>query len=425
MRILIGEVKNHIDTEVEISGWTQNLRTMSTVLFIELRDVSGTVQGVLLKKGNEELFETLKALPRESVLSMTGQAVKSQAKIGYEVQIKHLDILNRAETPLPLGVVDKIESDIETRLENRFLDLRRPEKLSIFKIQSTISNSIRNFFVNSGFIEIHSPKIVAAATEGGTELFPVKYFEKNAYLSQSPQLYKEMMMSAGFDKVFEVAPAFRAEEHNTPRHINEFTSIDMEMSFVSDEGVMDVLENVVKTAYKAVADTNERELEILGVPKPNLDYRFRRITYSEYVQMANQKGIALNDGEDLSTQVLKTVGGGIKEFYFITRWPRELKPFYVQPYDEKYSRGFDLQFGELEITSGAQRVHSPEVLINNLKRKGLNPDSFSFYVNTFKYGMPPHAGWAIGLERLTMVLLDIANIRETTLFPRDRTRVTP
>ena len=425
MRILIGEVKNHIDTEVEISGWTQNIRTMSTVLFIELRDVSGTVQGVLLKKGNEELFETLKALPRESVLSMTGQAVKSQAKIGYEVQIKHLDILNRAETPLPLGVVDKIESDIETRLENRFLDLRRPEKLSIFKIQSTISNSIRNFFVNSGFIEIHSPKIVAAATEGGTELFPVKYFEKNAYLSQSPQLYKEMMMSAGFDKVFEVAPAFRAEEHNTPRHINEFTSIDMEMSFVSDEGVMDVLENVVKTAYKAVADTNERELEILGVPKPNLDYRFRRITYSEYVQMANQKGIALNDGEDLSTQVLKTVGGGIKEFYFITRWPRELKPFYVQPYDEKYSRGFDLQFGELEITSGAQRVHSPEVLINNLKCKGLNPDSFSFYVNTFKYGMPPHAGWAIGLERLTMVLLDIANIRETTLFPRDRTRVTP
>ena len=425
MRILIGEVKNHIDTEVEISGWTQNIRTMSTVLFIELRDVSGTVQGVLLKKGNEELFETLKALPRESVLSITGQAVKSQAKIGYEVQIKHLDILNRAETPLPLGVVDKIESDIETRLENRFLDLRRPEKLSIFKIQSTISNSIRNFFVNSGFIEIHSPKIVAAATEGGTELFPVKYFEKSAYLSQSPQLYKEMMMSAGFDKVFEVAPAFRAEEHNTPRHINEFTSIDMEMSFVSDEGVMDVLENVVKTAYKAVSDTNERELEILGVPKPNLDYRFRRITYSEYVQMANQKGIALNDGEDLSTQVLKTVGGGIKEFYFITRWPRELKPFYVQPYDEKYSRGFDLQFGELEITSGAQRVHSPEVLINNLKRKGLNPDSFSFYVNTFKYGMPPHAGWAIGLERLTMVLLDIANIRETTLFPRDRTRVTP
>ena len=425
MRILIGEVKDHLDAQVEISGWAQNIRIMSSVLFIEMRDVSGTVQGVLLKKGNEDLFNELKTIPRETIMSITGQAVKSQAKIGYEIQVSQLKILNKSETPLPLGVIDRIESDIETRLENRFMDLRRPEILSIFKIQSTISNSIRNYFLQKGFIEIHSPKIVAAATEGGTELFPVKYFERNAYLSQSPQLYKEIMMSAGFDKVFEVAPAFRAEEHNTPRHINEFTSIDMEMSFVNDEDVMDVLESIVKTAYQSVSETNGKELEILGVNKPNLNYKFRRITYSEYVKMANEKGIELKDGEDLSTPVLKTVGGAINEFYFITRWPRELKPFYVQPYDEKYSRGFDLQFGELEITSGAQRVHSPEVLINNLKSKGLNPDSFSFYVNAFRYGMPPHAGWAIGLERLTMVLLNISNIRETTLFPRDRTRVTP
>ncbi|MCL5408147.1 MAG: aspartate--tRNA(Asn) ligase [Candidatus Thermoplasmatota archaeon] len=424
MRILIGKVKDHMDSEVEISGWAQNIRVMSSVLFIELRDVSGTVQGVLLRKGNEELFNDLKTIPRETVMSIKGLAVKSQAKIGYEVQINHLDILNKAETPLPLGVVDRIDSDIETRLENRFLDLRRPEILSIFKIQSTISNAIRNYFVQKGFIEIHSPKIVAAATEGGTELFPVKYFERNAYLSQSPQLYKEIMMSAGFDKVFEVAPAFRAEEHNTPRHINEFTSLDMEMSFVDDNDVMDVLEEVIKTAFRSVADSNQRELEILGVSNPTIDYKFRRITYSEYVKMANEKGIDLKDGEDLSTLVLKTVGGGMNEFYFITRWPRALKPFYVQPHDEQYSRGFDLQFGELEITSGAQRVHSPEVLVNNLKAKGLNPESFAFYVNAFRYGMPPHAGWAIGLERLTMVLLNISNIRETTLFPRDRTRVT-
>lgn len=425
MRILIREVKNHLDSEVEVSGWAQNIRIMSSVLFIELRDVSGTVQGVLLKKRNEELFDNLKTIPRETVMSMKGQAVKSQAKIGYEVQINNLEILNKSETPLPLGVVDRIDSDIETRLENRYLDLRRPEKLSIFKVQSTISNSIRDYFVQQGFIEIHSPKIVAAATEGGTELFPVKYFERNAYLSQSPQLYKEIMMSAGFDRVFEVAPAFRAEEHNTPRHINEFTSIDMEMSFVNDDDVMDVLENVIKVAGQSIAESNERELEILGVSKPSLDYKFKRISYSEFVKMANQRGIELKDGEDLSTPVLKTVGGGINEFYFITRWPRELKPFYVQPFDEEYSRGFDLQFGELEITSGAQRVHSPEVLVNNLKNKGLNPESFSFYVNAFRYGMPPHAGWAIGLERLTMVLLNISNIRETTLFPRDRTRVTP
>ncbi len=425
MRVLIGEVKDHLDSDIEISGWAQNIRVMSSVLFVELRDVSGIVQGVLLKKGNEELFDNLRGLPRESVMTIRGKAVKSQAKIGYEVQINELEILNRAEAPLPLGVVDKIESDIETRLENRFLDLRKPEILSIFKVQSTISNSIRDYFVQKGFIEIHSPKIVAAATEGGTELFPVKYFERNAYLSQSPQLYKEMMMSAGFDKVFEIAPAFRAEEHNTPRHINEFTSIDMEMSFTNDDAVMDVLEDIIKTAYRSVAQSNGRELELLRVERPSLNYKFKRITYSEFVGMANEKGIELKDGEDLSTPVLKSVGGEINEFYFITRWPRELKPFYVQPYDEKYSRGFDLQYGELEITSGAQRVHSPEVLINNLKSKGLKPESFSFYVNAFRYGMPPHAGWAIGLERLTMVLLNIPNIRETTLFPRDRTRVTP
>ncbi|MEM0133749.1 MAG: aspartate--tRNA(Asn) ligase [Thermoplasmatales archaeon] len=425
MRILISEVKDHIDSEVEISGWAQNIRIMSSVLFVELRDVSGTVQGVLLKKGNEELFNALKNVPRESIISMSGLAVKSQAKIGYEVQIKHLEVVNRAETPLPLGVVDKIDSDIETRLENRFLDLRRPEILSIFKVQSTIANAIRNYFVQMGFIEIHTPKIVAAATEGGTELFPVKYFEKDAYLSQSPQLYKEIMMAAGFDKVFEVAPAFRAEEHNTPRHINEFTSIDMEMSFTNDDDVMNVLENVIKAASKSVVDSNEKELEILGVNKPAYSYRFKRITYSDYVKMANQKGFELKDGDDLSTPVLKAVGGEIKEFYFITRWPRELKPFYVQPFDETYSRGFDLQFGEMEITSGAQRVHSPEILVSNLKSKGLNPDSFNFYVNAFRYGMPPHAGWAIGLERLTMVMLNITNIREATLFPRDRTRITP
>lgn len=425
MRIPIGEVKDQLDSVVEISGWAQNTRVMSSVLFIEMRDVSGTVQGVLLKKGNEDLFESLRTLPRETVLWLRGKAVKSQAKVGYEIQIERLEILNRAETPLPLGVVDRIDSDIDTRLENRFLDLRRPEILSIFKIQSTIGNSIRDYFVRKGFIEVHTPKIVAAATEGGAELFPVKYFEKNVYLSQSPQLYKEIMMSAGFDRVFEFGPAFRAEEHNTPRHINEFTSIDMEMSFVDDGDVMDVLESVVKVAAESVSESNKKELEILGLTVPPTDYKFKRITYSEYVRMANQKGIELRDGEDLSTQVLKTVGGTINEFYFITRWPRELRAFYTQPFDEKYSRGFDLQFGELEITSGAQRTHSPEVLISNLKSKGLNPEAFSFYVNAFRYGMPPHGGWAIGLERLTMVLLNISNIRETTLFPRDRTRVTP
>ncbi|MGC8645461.1 MAG: aspartate--tRNA(Asn) ligase [Thermoplasmata archaeon] len=425
MRTLLGDVKNRIGEKVLVYGWAQNIRVVGSIIFMELRDVSGVVQVVLLKKGKESLFNEIKTLPRESVVSVQGTVVTSQAKAGFEIQAEVVEILNRSEAPLPLGVVDKVESDIETRLENRFLDLRRPEVLSIFKIQSTISNAIRDYLVDKGFIEIHTPKIVASATEGGTELFPVRYFERNAYLSQSPQLYKEIMMSAGFDKVFEVAPAFRAEEHNTPRHINEFTSVDIEMSFTDDDGVMDVLEEVIKVARKSVLEKNARELEITGVELPEADYKFKRITYSQFIRMAMEKGMEVKEGEDLSTPVLKAVGGGIKEFYFITRWPRALKPFYVQPYDENYSRGFDLQYGELEITSGAQRVHSPEILIENIKSKGLNPESFSFYVDAFRYGMPPHGGWAIGLERLTMVFLNLQNIREATLFPRDRTRVTP
>ncbi|MEM0312100.1 MAG: aspartate--tRNA(Asn) ligase [Thermoplasmatales archaeon] len=425
MRTLIQDVGGKIGESVQIYGWAQNIRILGSIIFIEVRDVSGKVQCVLLKKGKESLFNEIKTLQRESVVSVKGVVVKSEAKAGFEVQVENIEVLNRSEAPLPLGVVDKIESDIETRLENRFLDLRRPEILSIFKIQSTISNAIRNYLVSKGFIEIHTPKIVAAATEGGTDLFPVKYFEKNAYLSQSPQLYKEIMMSAGFDRVFEIAPAFRAEEHNTPRHVNEFTSIDIEMSFVDDEIAMDVLEDVIKTSRKSVIETNMRELDILNVNIPDTDYKFRRIPYSQYIKMAQDAGFNIKEGEDLSTPVLKAVGSRIREFYFITRWPRALKPFYVEPYDDQYSRGFDLQFGELEITSGAQRVHSPSVLVDNLKSKSLNPDSFRFYVDAFRYGMPPHAGWAIGLERLTMVFLNLQNIREATLFPRDRTRVTP
>jgi aspartyl-tRNA synthetase len=425
MRTFVKDVSKHLDNDVEVSGWVQNIRTVGSIIFLEIRDVSGVVQVVVAKKGNEQTFEHLKSLPRESVVTARGKAVSSQARSGFEIQAKEIEILNRSQSPLPLGVIDPVESDIETRLENRFLDLRKQKVLSIFKIQSTISNSIREYFLRKGFIEIHSPKIVAAATEGGTELFPVKYFERNAFLSQSPQLYKEIMMSAGFDRVFEIAPAFRAEEHNTPRHLNEFTSIDIEMSFTDDDGVMKVLEETIKTAVHSVLEENKNELDIIGIKPMNIDYEFRKISYSDYIKLAQEKGIPAREGEDLSTQILKAVGSDMKQFYFITRWPRAIKPFYVQPFDDTYSRGFDLQFGEIEITSGAQRVHSPEVLVENLKNKGLNPDSFEFYVKAFRYGMPPHAGWAIGLERLTMVLLNLPNIREATLFPRDRTRVSP
>jgi aspartyl-tRNA synthetase len=326
-----------------------------------------------------------------------------------------------------MGIIDKVSVDIETRLNNRFIDLRKPEVFSLFRIESSISKGIRETLENEGFIEIHTPKIIATATEGGTNLFKVKYFENDAYLVQSPQLYKQIMMAAGFERVFEIAPAFRAEEHNTNRHLNEFVSIDIEMSFSTDDDAMNMLEKVIYNAIEKIKKDNVRELKILNV-EINLPERpFPRVKYDELLDYVNSKGIEMKFGEDFSSEALTLIGEKYKGFFFITRWPMEARAFYVMPCedDPRYGRAFDLQFGEREITSGAQRNHIYSSLKENIIKKGLNPEDFKFYLDAFRYGMPPHAGWAIGLERFTMILTNSKNIREVTLFPRDRRRIIP
>lgn len=265
---------------------------------------------------------------------------------------------------------------------------------------------------------------MATATEGGTELFPVKYFEKDAYLNQSPQLYKQMLMAAGLDRVFEVAPAFRAEEHNTTRHLNEFISIDIEMSFADEEDAMQMLEKSVVNAIDKVVKNNQEDMELLGIGWEVPRLPFKRITYDTALEIVRDKGINMEWGEDFSTEALKALGSEYKEFYFITKWPMKIKPFYVLP-DGKYSHAFDLMYGEKEITSGAQRNHIYESLVEIMREKGLNPDSFGYYLSAFRYGMPPHAGWGLGLERLTMIITKAKNIRECVIFPRDRTRLVP
>ncbi|MEM3068257.1 MAG: aspartate--tRNA(Asn) ligase, partial [Thermoplasmata archaeon] len=326
-----------------------------------------------------------------------------------------------------MGVIDRVSTDIETRLNSRFIDLRRPEVFSLFRIEASLSKSIRNTLENEGFIEIHTPKIIATATEGGTNLFKVKYFENDAYLVQSPQLYKQMMMAAGFDRVYEIAPAFRAEEHNTNRHLNEFVSIDIEMSFSDDNDAMNMLELVIYNAIDFIRKNNRKDLETINVNVELPERPFPRYTYDELLDYVNSKGINMKFGDDFSAEALSIIGEKYRNFYFITKWPMETRAFYVKPFDDdpKYGRAFDLQFGEREITSGAQRNHIYESLRNNIIKKGLDPQDFKFYLDSFKYGMPPHAGWAIGLERLTMILTNSKNIREVTLFPRDRRRIIP
>lgn len=419
-------IKPEMDgAQVTVAGWVHEIRDLGGLVFIILRDREGFLQITLPKKVvDAEMFKKAKKISRESVIKIDGIVKKEEkAPNGFEIIPRTLEILNESQTPLPLEVTEKVPADLDTRLDNRFMDLRRPKVLAIFKIKSQVVRSIRDFLYKEGFIEVQTPKIVSTATEGGTELFPISYFEREAFLNQSPQLYKQILMSAGFERVFEIGPIFRAEEHNTTRHLNEATSVDIEMSFTDHEGVMQLLENLVVKVYEDVATICERELKVLEHKIEVPEIPFERVTYTEAIELL---GNTIPWGEDLDLQALKTLASKIEGLYFIVDWPTKIKPFYVMAYeDEKISKSFDLMHGYIELASGAQREHKFEKLSENIKAKGLSFDSFEFYLRAFKFGIPPHAGWGLGLERLVMAILGLNNIREAMLFPRDRTRVTP
>ncbi len=415
--------------EVRVMGWTHEIRDLGGIIFVLLRDRDGLIQVTApSKKIESEIFEELRKLKKESVISVKGKIQESnKAPNGVELLPVEITILNESKQPLPLDPTEKVKAEIDTRLDSRFLDLRKPGVNGIFKIKSVILNSARNFFIENDFIEINTPKLVASATEGGTELFPITYFEREAFLGQSPQLYKQMMMSAGFDKVFEIAQIFRAEEHDTLRHLNEAISIDMEASFLNQHDVMEYLEKMIIKISVDVKEKCGSELDALEHDLKIPTETFPKVDYADLVDMVNSKGVNMRYGEDLSRAAEKAMGELMDGFYFITGWPQEIKPFYVLPEDEhpEISQAFDLMYKDLEISSGATRVHQYDLLVKQIKDKGLNPESFETYLAAFEYGMPPHAGWGVGADRLTMVLTGVQNIRETVLFPRDRRRLTP
>ena len=429
MRIPIADVTPETEQAVVI-GWINEVRDLGGLAFYILRDRTGFLQVTIVKKkAPEAVIAAAKEASRESVVRVTG-TVKATEKApgGRELIPETFEIISRAESPLPLDVSEKVPAEIDTRLDNRYLDARRPRVAAIFRIRSVVTHAINTLFHEEGFTNITTSKIVAAATEGGTELFPLAYFEKEAFLNQSPQLYKQMMMAAGFEKVFEIAPIFRAEEHNTTRHLNEATSIDVEISFADHTDVMDLLERVIVRAYTAVAESCAPELEALGIDFSVPNTPFPRITYAEAIDIA---ALSIDEeigyGDDLSTAAERAIGEEMGEHYFITDWPTEIKPYYAMPYEDDPSicKAFDLMHPRMELSSGAQRIHEHDLLTTQIAAKGLSPDSFSFYLQPFRYGMPPHAGWGLGMERLIMTMLDLPNIREAVLFPRDRHRVTP
>jgi len=422
--------KKEYNTTVEVSGWIEDIRNLGSIAFIILRDKKGTLQLTIIKNKNPELFEKITSLSRESVVYVKGQCVENdKVRNNYEILPEYFEILSVAKTPLPLGIVDKVEADFDTRLDNRFIDLRKWKNNAIFTIRNAVLVSIHKYLQSQGFIEIHTPKITASSSEGGTDVFKLKYFEKDAFLVQSPQLYKQTLMASGFDRVYEIAWYFRAEQHNTRRHLNESTAVDLEMAFINnEEEVMHVLENLVYSMWKSASEC-ENELNSLEkeITIPKLP--FKRITYDNVITSLQEKKSSIEWGQDLGTDDERLLGEIMKEkgidFYFITKYPLESKPFYTMPEGDKYSRGFDLACKGVEIASGSQRIHILSLLKVRMEACGLNIKDFKSYLDAFSYGMPPHGGFGFGIERFLMELLDINNIRECILFPRDRTRLTP
>ena len=423
-RIFIGDIFNKKHKHVEIAGWVNNTRDLSKVKFLLLRDNSGLIQVTGIKgKTSESIFKDMEKIPRESVVYIKGIVKDSkQAPGGKEINPDEIITLNLSEE-LPIDVSDFSKTELPKRLDYRFLDLHRKKIQAIFKIQSEIANSFREFFYNKGFIEVFLPSIISSSSEGGTELFNVKYFEKNAYLAQSPQLYKQMVATSPLEKVFTITPVWRGEKHNTIRHLNESRQMDIEIAFVGQEECMKYLEETIKYIVKEVIEKCKEELKTLDV---NLKIpKMKYLSYEETVKL-----LKINYGDDFSPEDEKKLDKLFSDtLVFVHSWPADIKPFYIMPKNQeenaKLSEGFDAIYRGVEISSGGQRIHLPELLKKKLKNKGLNLKNFKNYIDSFKFGAPKHSGWSIGLERLTMLICNLPNIREACLFPRDRDRLSP
>lgn len=427
----IGE--DDFDAEVAVAGWVEDTRNLGGIAFLLLRQRDGTLQVTVRKRDDERLFGELSALPRESVVAVRG-TVRGNPEVrhGWEVVPRAYVLLSQADKPLPLGVVDKVGAEMDTRLDNRFLDLRKPEARAVFHVKDRATAGLREAMEGAGFVEVSTPKVISAGAEGGATLFPVDYFGERAYLAQSPQLYKQILMATGLDRVYEIAPAFRAEPSDTVRHITEFLSFDGEMAFIrSQEDVLRVLEAATVRALRRLQETAAAELDTLGVDLPVPKTPVPRVTYQEAREKLHEEGVEVPEGEDLDTGAEKALGRIMAqeghELYYVVEYPSAIKPFYIMAKDDEpaFSHSFDLDYRGDEMASGGQREHRHEVLVDRMREKGLDPADFAFYVDAFRFGMPPHGGWGFGVDRFVWKLAGLGNVREAILFPHDRRRLVP
>ncbi|KPL79175.1 aspartyl-tRNA synthetase [Ornatilinea apprima] len=437
-RTLIGDLRQAIGQKVKISGWLQVLRDQKKMQFLVVRDRTGAVQVVFEKKADPELAEVISTLGSESAITLTGMVVDNPiVKLGgLELVLETLDVVNKAEAPLPFEPFNDTLPSVDFRMDWRYLDLRRQQSLLTFKVQTTAEMAMRDYWMKQGFIEMHSPKIMGTPSESGAELFELAYFDRKAYLAQSPQFFKQMAMAAGFEKVFEIGPVFRADPSFTSRHMTEFTGVDVEISWVdSHEDVMAFQERWLQYVYQQVKDAHGEEIkEVFGFDFEVPSVPFPRVTMAEAIEILRSVGYELPAERkgDIDPGGERALGDYIKQkynhdFVFVTDWPISVRPFYHMRHPENpgLTRSYDLIAKGLEITTGAQREHRFEVLRTQAFEKGLTEGPIQFYLNYFRYGCPSHGGFGLGLSRLLMVMLNLPNVRDAVYLFRGPNRLEP
>ena len=422
---------DYVGKTVKMNGAVHNIRDMGEFAFIILRKAEGLVQCVY-EEGKTEF--DLKDLKEESAVEVTGViALEERAPQGFELRLTGIRVLSEPAETMPIAINKwKMNTSLETRLSLRPVSLRNVRERAKFKIQEGIVRGFREFLSSQGFTEVHTPKIVSRGAEGGANVFKLNYFNKKAELGQSPQFYKQMMVGV-FDRVFEVAPVFRAEKHNTTRHLNEYIGLDFEMCYIdSFEDVMAMETGFLKYTMELLKSEYKKELDMLGIDLPSIS-QIPHVRFAEAKQLVSEKyNRKIRNPFDLEPEEEVLIGRYFKEeydsdFVFVTHYPSKKRPFYAMddPEDTSVTLSFDLLYKGLEITTGGQRIHDYQMILEKMEKRGMDPEDIKDYLMIFKYGMPPHGGLGIGLERLTMRLLDEQNVRETSLFPRDVTRLEP
>ena len=429
------EIESAKGGKVVLAGWVHDTKDLARMRFIWLRDRQGVAQVTIVKaNATPEILKASESLGKEDVITVEGTPVKERiAKVGSEITPTKIELVVKAQAAAPLDISGKIESNLDVRLDWRVIDLRRRENLAIFQIQSKLVEGMVEYLGGQGYLQVFTPCLLGGTSEGGAEVFKLDYFGKEAFLRQDPQLHRQLCIAAGFDKIYDLGPNWRAELSHTPRHLCEHRGMAVEFGFMNDEAdMMRVEEEVIVAAMKKVKENCARELELLQIQVEIPKTPFPEMRFPDVYRILEEYGKIIPYGSDLDKEAETLLSKFVQEkhkadLFFINRYPFKVKPFYVMRVDEdpEWSRGVDLVYRDIEQSSGGQREHRYEKIMAQLREKNVNAEAMKWFTEPFKFGVPPHGGFCLGIERFTMALLKKENVKETTLFPRTPERLLP